>query len=277
MFLTVCCCHFLFSPISSCLLQVQWPCMNTKYKVKKKNYKNSGIVILNQCKVTSCLLLSCSLLLTECWTTRYVSESLNTRDICYQTRRWRGGVVWGIFCQDLITFILMTLEVQLPPSSEQGGAGTNDQSLIQSSCPPVPQSSCPPVFLSSFSSSSSLVAAHQLMKQQFYIGTCFYFSVCRSSRCTRSWITSWGAVRSSSRWGHTHTHTYLQRSDSGHHPGSASSCVTMVTVSVTFCSLCIFLPHWDGTSYSRLISAGFWRSFLSLLQVLTLCCRFSLS
>lgn len=32
--------------------QVQWPCINPKYKVKKKNYKNSGIVILNQCKVT---------------------------------------------------------------------------------------------------------------------------------------------------------------------------------------------------------------------------------
>ncbi|KAG7274223.1 hypothetical protein CRUP_007660 [Coryphaenoides rupestris] len=30
--------------------QVQWPCLNPKYKVKKKNYKNSGIVILNQCK-----------------------------------------------------------------------------------------------------------------------------------------------------------------------------------------------------------------------------------
>lgn len=34
------------------LFQVQWPCINPKYKVKKKNYKNSGIVILNQCKVT---------------------------------------------------------------------------------------------------------------------------------------------------------------------------------------------------------------------------------
>lgn len=31
--------------------QVQWPCINPKYQVKKKNYKNSGIVILNQCKV----------------------------------------------------------------------------------------------------------------------------------------------------------------------------------------------------------------------------------
>lgn len=31
--------------------QVQWECINPKYKVKKKNYKNSGIVILNLCKV----------------------------------------------------------------------------------------------------------------------------------------------------------------------------------------------------------------------------------
>ncbi|KAM9782612.1 copine-4 [Neosynchiropus ocellatus] len=31
--------------------QVQWPCMNPKYKVKKKGYKNSGIVILSQCKI----------------------------------------------------------------------------------------------------------------------------------------------------------------------------------------------------------------------------------
>nr|XP_044610840.1 copine-4 isoform X1 [Equus asinus] len=31
--------------------QVQWECINPKYKAKKKNYKNSGIVILNQCKI----------------------------------------------------------------------------------------------------------------------------------------------------------------------------------------------------------------------------------
>ncbi|XP_056901603.1 copine-4-like isoform X1 [Takifugu flavidus] len=31
--------------------QVQWLCINSKYKAKKKNYKNSGIVILNRCKV----------------------------------------------------------------------------------------------------------------------------------------------------------------------------------------------------------------------------------
>uniref|UniRef100_H3CJT2 Copine IVa n=1 Tax=Tetraodon nigroviridis TaxID=99883 RepID=H3CJT2_TETNG len=29
--------------------QVQWLCINSKYKAKKKNYKNSGIIILNQC------------------------------------------------------------------------------------------------------------------------------------------------------------------------------------------------------------------------------------
>ncbi|KAB1283179.1 Copine-4, partial [Camelus dromedarius] len=32
--------------------QVQWECINPKYKAKKKNYKNSGIVILNQCKAS---------------------------------------------------------------------------------------------------------------------------------------------------------------------------------------------------------------------------------
>ncbi|XP_078520000.1 copine-4 [Lissotriton helveticus] len=31
--------------------QVQWECINPKYKAKKKNYKNSGIVILNLCKI----------------------------------------------------------------------------------------------------------------------------------------------------------------------------------------------------------------------------------
>ncbi|KAF4077747.1 hypothetical protein AMELA_G00211500 [Ameiurus melas] len=29
----------------------QWECINPKYQVKKKNYRNSGVVILNQCKV----------------------------------------------------------------------------------------------------------------------------------------------------------------------------------------------------------------------------------
>ncbi|XP_069767311.1 copine-4 isoform X2 [Narcine bancroftii] len=31
--------------------QVQWECINHKYKLKKKSYKNSGIVILNLCKI----------------------------------------------------------------------------------------------------------------------------------------------------------------------------------------------------------------------------------
>ncbi|XP_029445193.1 copine-4 isoform X2 [Rhinatrema bivittatum] len=31
--------------------QIQWECINPKYKAKKKTYKNSGIVILNHCKI----------------------------------------------------------------------------------------------------------------------------------------------------------------------------------------------------------------------------------
>uniref|UniRef100_A0AAQ5Z267 C2 domain-containing protein n=1 Tax=Amphiprion ocellaris TaxID=80972 RepID=A0AAQ5Z267_AMPOC len=37
--------------VGKAIITVQWPCINPKYKVKKKNYKNSGIVILNQCKI----------------------------------------------------------------------------------------------------------------------------------------------------------------------------------------------------------------------------------
>uniref|UniRef100_A0A8C4NEJ6 Copine 4 n=1 Tax=Eptatretus burgeri TaxID=7764 RepID=A0A8C4NEJ6_EPTBU len=31
--------------------QVQWDCINPKYKAKKKRYKNSGVVVLSQCKI----------------------------------------------------------------------------------------------------------------------------------------------------------------------------------------------------------------------------------
>lgn len=32
--------------------QIQWECINPKYQMKKKNYRNSGVVILNHCKVS---------------------------------------------------------------------------------------------------------------------------------------------------------------------------------------------------------------------------------
>jgi len=32
-------------------LKVTWECINPKYKLKKKNYKNSGLVILSDLKV----------------------------------------------------------------------------------------------------------------------------------------------------------------------------------------------------------------------------------
>uniref|UniRef100_A0A673KTX3 Copine IVb n=1 Tax=Sinocyclocheilus rhinocerous TaxID=307959 RepID=A0A673KTX3_9TELE len=41
-------------------LKIQWECINPKYQVKKKNYRNSGMVILTMCKVgnsfTLCLI-----------------------------------------------------------------------------------------------------------------------------------------------------------------------------------------------------------------------------
>lgn len=36
------------------LLKVMWDCVNPKYKQKKRNYKNSGVVILSELKVGNC-------------------------------------------------------------------------------------------------------------------------------------------------------------------------------------------------------------------------------
>lgn len=35
--------------------QVQWDCMNPKYKLKKRNYKNSGVVVLLDLKVSAAM------------------------------------------------------------------------------------------------------------------------------------------------------------------------------------------------------------------------------
>lgn len=44
------------------LFKVSWDCVNPKYKQKKRNYKNSGVVILSDLKVGICCLLHCLLL-----------------------------------------------------------------------------------------------------------------------------------------------------------------------------------------------------------------------
>lgn len=51
--------------------QVQWDCMNPKYKIKKRNYKNSGVVVLLDLKVSAWELcwavLSCARLCPAPW------------------------------------------------------------------------------------------------------------------------------------------------------------------------------------------------------------------
>lgn len=37
--------------VSSCVAQLEFECINPKKQRKKKNYKNSGIIILRSCKV----------------------------------------------------------------------------------------------------------------------------------------------------------------------------------------------------------------------------------
>lgn len=46
-----CCSGWSFC-LSLSLSQAQWDCVNAKYKQKKRNYKNSGVVILSDLKVS---------------------------------------------------------------------------------------------------------------------------------------------------------------------------------------------------------------------------------
>ena len=41
----------VFFLLSMSILKVSWDCVNPKYKQKKRNYKNSGVVILSDLKV----------------------------------------------------------------------------------------------------------------------------------------------------------------------------------------------------------------------------------
>ena len=40
------------SSFSSCVAQREFECINPKKQKKKKNYKNSGVIILRSCKVS---------------------------------------------------------------------------------------------------------------------------------------------------------------------------------------------------------------------------------
>lgn len=46
------CCSGWSCCLSLSLCQAQWDCVNAKYKQKKRNYKNSGVVILTDLKVS---------------------------------------------------------------------------------------------------------------------------------------------------------------------------------------------------------------------------------
>lgn len=43
--------YYAFNMNVCVFVQIQWECINPKYQMKKKNYRNSGVVILNHCKV----------------------------------------------------------------------------------------------------------------------------------------------------------------------------------------------------------------------------------
>ncbi|KAM5207443.1 copine-7 isoform 4-T4 [Hipposideros larvatus] len=59
--------------------QAQWDCMNTKYKQKKRNYKNSGVVILADLKALLTLLPGSSTGCTLSWTTSWAAARSTAR------------------------------------------------------------------------------------------------------------------------------------------------------------------------------------------------------
>uniref|UniRef100_A0A8C2PTL2 Copine-4-like n=1 Tax=Cyprinus carpio TaxID=7962 RepID=A0A8C2PTL2_CYPCA len=87
--------------------QIQWECINPKYQVKKKNYRNSGMVILTLCKVrtpdTLCLIMS-----NVCVAIDFTASNGDPRNSCslhyihpYQPNEYlKALIAVGEICQD---------------------------------------------------------------------------------------------------------------------------------------------------------------------------------
>uniref|UniRef100_I3J133 Copine 4 n=3 Tax=Percomorphaceae TaxID=1489872 RepID=I3J133_ORENI len=117
--------------------QVQWPCINPKYKVKKKNYKNSGIVILNQCKIIKMhsfldyIMGGCQIQFTVA--IDFTASNGDPRNSCslhyihpYQPNEYlKALVAVGEICQDYDSFF-------------SAGCFFLDAAIKQTSCPPPP-------------------------------------------------------------------------------------------------------------------------------------------
>uniref|UniRef100_A0A8C8BQ91 Copine 7 n=1 Tax=Otus sunia TaxID=257818 RepID=A0A8C8BQ91_9STRI len=86
--------------------KVQWDCMNPKYKIKKRNYKNSGVVVLLDLKVSTCV-PSCA-------------ESCRAEP-CRPNEYLKALVAVGEICQDYDSdkkFSALGFGARIPPKYE---------------------------------------------------------------------------------------------------------------------------------------------------------------
>uniref|UniRef100_A0A8C7KZJ1 Copine 7 n=1 Tax=Oncorhynchus kisutch TaxID=8019 RepID=A0A8C7KZJ1_ONCKI len=103
--------------------KVTWDCMNPKYKLKKKNYKNSGVVILSDLKVRANIYSSCSVAID------FTASNGDPRNSCslhyinpYQPNEYlKALIAVGEICQDYDSdkrFSALGFGARIPPNYE---------------------------------------------------------------------------------------------------------------------------------------------------------------
>uniref|UniRef100_A0A8C7TL25 Copine VII n=1 Tax=Oncorhynchus mykiss TaxID=8022 RepID=A0A8C7TL25_ONCMY len=103
--------------------KVTWDCINPKYKLKKKNYKNSGVVILSDLKVRANLYSSCSVAID------FTASNGDPRNSCslhyinpYQPNEYlKALIAVGEICQDYDSdkrFSALGFGARIPPNYE---------------------------------------------------------------------------------------------------------------------------------------------------------------
>uniref|UniRef100_A0A674EZ18 Copine 7 n=1 Tax=Salmo trutta TaxID=8032 RepID=A0A674EZ18_SALTR len=103
--------------------KVTWDCINPKYKLKKKNYKNSGVVILSDLKVRANRYSSCSVAID------FTASNGDPRNSCslhyinpYQPNEYlKALIAVGEICQDYDSdkrFSALGFGARIPPNYE---------------------------------------------------------------------------------------------------------------------------------------------------------------
>ncbi|XP_044534831.1 copine-4 [Gracilinanus agilis] len=162
--------------------QVQWECINPKYKAKKKNYKNSGMVILNLCKIHKMhsfldyIMGGCQIQFTVA--IDFTASNGDPRNSCslhyihpYQPNEYlKALVAVGEICQDYDSdkmFPAFGFGARIPPEYTLENLGQSVPTRIKS---PEPRKAILPFGVCSMDGIQGVVEAYQscLPKLQLY-------------------------------------------------------------------------------------------------------------